>query len=322
MTRIRDMANFASDVPTAIGSAGQVLKVNAGATAYAWEAIGDTLPSGATAGKVLQRNAGNSAYEWGDGLPTGATAGQVLQRNAGNSAYVWGTIETGTALPVIPSNWLSPTNTYSTSGTWTKGSLADDDFLWAYLVGGGGKSEVSYNGSFTTQGGKGGGAVLVYGAASTLHNAVYTIGAGSTSALGASESKIVLADGRQFSTVGNSATFNVVSSVTPSTNLIAQPQVPSLVAIKDALTFSEVFAARNGQNTNYDANTTASGLVSTYAGNGGAGIGGGQGGTPSGSPFHGVVPGGGGGSVNGYYSNASQASRGNGAAGNLRVYHV
>jgi len=296
-TKARDFAEFASDVPTSIGSAGQVLKINAGATAYEWQAIGDTLPSG-------------------------ASAGQVLQRNAGNSAYVWGTIETGTALPVIPSNWLSPTNTYSSSGTWAKGSLADDDFVWAYLVGGGGKSEVSYNGSFTSAGGVGGGAVLVYGAASILNNAVYTIGAGSTTVIAASESKIVLADGRQFSTVGNSATFNVVSAVTASTSLVSQPQVPSLVAIKDALNFSEVFAARSGRATNYNSATTGGELVSTYGGNGGAGIGGGQGGTPAGSPFHGTVPGGGGGSVNGYYSNASQASRGNGAAGNLRVYHV
>ena len=88
MTITRKMADYAADVPTSIGSAGQVLKVNSGATAYEW---GDGLPSGAAAGQVLQRNAGNSAYEWADAsgggeatfTATGAiTAGNPVGFNA------------------------------------------------------------------------------------------------------------------------------------------------------------------------------------------------------------------------------------------------
>ena len=39
---------------------------------------------------------------------------------------------------VFPSDWSSPTATYTSSGTYSKGSLADDDYVWVYLVGGGG----------------------------------------------------------------------------------------------------------------------------------------------------------------------------------------
>lgn len=40
MTRARDFANFGSDAPTAIGTAGQALLVNSGATAYEWAEAG------------------------------------------------------------------------------------------------------------------------------------------------------------------------------------------------------------------------------------------------------------------------------------------
>jgi hypothetical protein len=223
-------------------------------------------------------------------------------------------------MPSVP-NWNSPTNTYTASGTWSKGSLADSAFVWAYIVGGGGKATTGSQGGFDTIGGKGGGALLVYMTAAILNNAAYVIGAANTGNV-ATESKITLADGRVFSTTSGPFGFNVVSAVTTTTNLLMQPQIPSIVTIKDSLNFSHVFKARDGRTTSYNANTTGDGAISTYAGNGGAGVGGGQGGTPTGSPFNGVVPGGGGGSVNGYYTAASEQSRGLGAAGNFRVYHV
>jgi hypothetical protein len=40
MTRAREFANFGSDAPTAIGTAGQALTVNSGATAYEWAEAG------------------------------------------------------------------------------------------------------------------------------------------------------------------------------------------------------------------------------------------------------------------------------------------
>jgi len=40
MTRARDFANFGSDAPSAIGTAGQALLVNSGATAYEWAEAG------------------------------------------------------------------------------------------------------------------------------------------------------------------------------------------------------------------------------------------------------------------------------------------
>jgi len=88
---------------------------------------------------------------------------------------------------VFPSDWSSPTATYTSSGTYSKGSLADDDYVWVYLVGGGGGGSKSA-GDNIFPGGVGGRAMLIYAQAGVLDGASYVVGAGAagkTSSTGA-----------------------------------------------------------------------------------------------------------------------------------------
>jgi hypothetical protein len=78
---------------------------------------------------------------------------------------------------VFPSDWSSPTATYTSSGTYSKGSLADDDYVWVYLVGGGGGGSKSA-GDNIYPGGVGGRAMLIYAQAGVLDGASYVVGAG------------------------------------------------------------------------------------------------------------------------------------------------
>ena len=78
---------------------------------------------------------------------------------------------------VFPSDWSSPTATYTSSGTYSKGSLADDDYVWIYLVGGGGGGSKSDNSDYF-QGGVGGRAMFVYAKAGVLDGGAYVVGAG------------------------------------------------------------------------------------------------------------------------------------------------
>jgi len=80
---------------------------------------------------------------------------------------------------VFPSDWASPTSTYTSSGVWSKGALSDDDYVWFYLIGGGGGGPGGGGGSTLeiAGGGEGGGAVLLYGKASVLDGCSYVVGA-------------------------------------------------------------------------------------------------------------------------------------------------
>jgi hypothetical protein len=77
----------------ALGTAGQVLKVNAGATAVEWGAGAGDVATDAiwdTAGDLVQATGANTAAK----LPIG-TAGQVLTVNAGATAAEWATASGG-----------------------------------------------------------------------------------------------------------------------------------------------------------------------------------------------------------------------------------
>ena len=94
---------------------------------------------------------------------------------------------TGFQKIVFPSNWASPTSNFTSSGTYSKGSLADDDYVWVYLVGGGGGGSKSA-GDNIFPGGVGGRAMLIYAKAGALNGATYVVGAGAagkTSSTGA-----------------------------------------------------------------------------------------------------------------------------------------
>lgn len=109
---------------------------------------------------------------------TVGTAGQLLQVNAGASAAAWATVTSAYSPPTIP-NWANPTNTYTSSGTWSKGSLADDAVVWIYLVGGG-------SGGWTAPDpvdfGAGGFCRIIVGTAKDFNGGAYVVGAGGSAA--------------------------------------------------------------------------------------------------------------------------------------------
>jgi len=322
-TKARDLAEFAADVPETLGTAGQALKINASRT----------------------------AYEWGDGLPSGAAAGQALLRNAGDTAYEWATISTGAADVVWPSSWASPTNTYSTSGTWSKGSLADTDLVWIYMVGGGQAGTADNQIGWNTQGGSGGLAMLLFGQAKVFDGGSYTIGAGQTfggSAGGNTTftlsstygSRVFSSNANPFGGFHNNPFIYVDGSVIATQSIetgsvtagMVSPAFFTLSPTSSAPSWSghvgngtirwnyadsgasSIFGggAGGGHSHTNDSSPAANATTrgsSLYAGDGGA----------SASGAAGVYPGGGGG---GYATNGGSPSGGNGANGNLRVYHV
>jgi len=137
----------------------------------------DGIATGATA-YVHPTGAGNQH------VPAAGAAGQLLQYASAGTA-TWATVSSGTADVSYPADWASPTSTYTTTGTWSKGSLADDDYVWFFLLnGGGGGASFSYSGSSSGPyyySAKSGNAVLLYGKASVFDGGTYTIGAGGAS---------------------------------------------------------------------------------------------------------------------------------------------
>jgi len=297
-TKARDLAEFAADVPETLGTAGQALKINAGAT-----------------------------------------------------AYEWGTIATGPSNVVWPSDLNSPTNTYTTSGTWSKGSLADDAYVWMYLVGGGGSGgRNTGNPAGYGYGGQGGGARLLYGKASTFDGASYTIGAGATppnayQGNASTSSSIALTSaqgGITYTTVTSAYGYGLIDVVMGGSDIAL---LNTITNIKSTLIAESSFSFLNsnpptgwtGINTDSqhswvsgeNMNTNRPGGNGIFGGGGGAGrtpsytysTGGGSlyagaGGTGGSSGGDGAVPGGGGG---GSWNNSEGGYGGN---GNLRVYHV
>ena len=160
----------------------------------------DGIATGATA-YVHPTGAGNQH------VPAAGAAGQLLQyASAGTAA--WATISSGESI-TFPSDWSSPTTTYTSSGTWSKGSLADDAYVWLYLVGGGGGGSMreNTNGTGASEGGNGGGAFFIYGQAGLLNGTAYVIGA-------AQAGRSVAGGGTRYNAVtGNSSTFTLPSSI-------------------------------------------------------------------------------------------------------------
>lgn len=130
---------------------------------------------GITRGSILYGNASGATAR----LPKGS-ANTVLTSNGTDISWV-----SSTALPVTNSNpdqvsfpdFASPTNTYTTSGTWSKGTLADTDYVWIYMVDGGGGGFVTNTPGYV-QGGIGGQAFLLYGQAQYFDGGAYVVGAG------------------------------------------------------------------------------------------------------------------------------------------------
>ena len=274
-------------------------------------------------------------------------AGTVLTSDGTDLSYT--TI--GSSNVVFPSNWASPTNTYTSSGTWSKGSLADDDYVWIYLLGsgGGGGSKDSSD----SNGGDGGSATLLYGQASVFNGGAYVIGAakagnvGGSGAYGSTTPNVSTftlssANGSLvFSTAGtsnttsdrvfevNSGSLDVISNTGDDWTLVSQTQSGSLFSSSSVLPSGVAYVYRavgkvySGSNLSAEHSLFAGGNGGAYKGNGAAtsspgtsefsGAGGAVGTTGA----NGSAPGGGGGGS----TNSSNAG-GTGAAGNVRVYHV
>ena len=287
-------------------------------------------------------------------IPAAGAAGQLLQyASAGTAA--WATISSGETI-TFPSDWSSPSATYTSSGTWSKGSLADDAYVWLYLLGGGGGGSMreNTNGTGVAEGGNGGAAFLLYGQAGTLNGTTYAIGA-------AQAGRSVSGGGQRYLAItGNVSTFTMPSSIggtvyTTSTGyqnstsgyvkFISAESVVDIIPLSAA---SEDFVLFNTPAYEFTDLGVPTGIRAVYglpnkvyhsgtndsencifgAGNGGrivssvtGGAGtsqfAGAGGVSATQGADGASPGGGGGGSQGGSNNG-----GAGAAGNLRQYNV
>ena len=223
----------------------------------------------------------------------------------------------GAADVAFPSNWASPTNTYTSSATWSKGSLDDDDYVWFFLLGGGGGGDVNTAGF-------GGSVRLIYATAGLLNGAAFVVGAGSAgvnsgAAAAGGQTILTLSSGNGSSvfatpTDDTNNILNVVTAPTPNvsgTYLNGGPDEAYGFSTKPLPSgYEKVFTGSYAEDVIFGgARGTATGQAastSLLSGNGGVNTGG-----------DGAAPGGGGAAGHG-----SGQIGGDGVAGNVRVYHV
>ena len=326
MTKARDLAGFATASSTT-STAAELNQLDA-----------------ITRGSILYGNASGATAR----LAKGA-AGTFLTSNGTDLSYA--AINTSDPAVVFP-NWASPTTTYTTSGTWSKGSLDDDDYVWFYLIGGGGGGGTYYNSqNQNAVGGNGGGALLLYGKAGLLNGGAYVIGAGAAGQAGTGGSP----NGTNSTFTLSSANGSLVFSTTVGDGdlfknaraaRVADSNLPTItVDVASNLTFTLgtepegwtnsvsgcPYHWNSGQGGDYAVgdNSIFSGAGGGGAYNnasrvGGGSLYGGQGGALTSSGENGSVPGGGGGGSTTYNasSNPASGSGGTGANGNMRQYNV
>lgn len=174
--KIRNEANSAwIEIATLDQSSNNVLSITTqgltlGATAITASGTEINLLNDLTRGSLIYGNASGVTSE----LVKGAAA-TVLTSDGTDIS--WAAAAGGGAGSVVfPSDWASPTNTYTSSGTWSKGSLADDDYVWIYLIGGGGGGG-SLQGSGIANGGNGGSPLFLYGQAQIFNGGSYAVAA-------------------------------------------------------------------------------------------------------------------------------------------------
>ena len=348
MTKARDLAGFASSSVTTTASDGLVLKgdgsstdvvIKNGANAtVATVADGTTNLAvvGAVTGALAQGaiQVGNSS---GVAAPLTKGAANTFLTSDGTD-LAWGTVSTATPTVVFPSNWASPTSTYNSSGTWSKGSLADDDYVWFYLLNSGGGGGITAE----ARGGFGGRAMLIYGTAGVLNGATYVVAAekaGQTSGVSGTvqnASSLTLTSGNgsiAFTPINITQADDVSGSSSRNLNLTVATAGTAGTYINAFL--AKTYSIQTGTlPSGYGQWTTANtangyfgddldcvfgGGVGEYLWNGGYPKGvslfSGDGGADDVNSGAGVFPGGGGSGVNG-------ANGGTGAAGQIRVYHV
>ena len=153
-----------------------------------------------TRGSILYGNASGVTARLAKG-----TAGTVLTSDGTDLSFA--SIAAGMSDVIFPSDWASPTNNYTSSGTWSKGSLSDDDYVWIYLLGSGGGGGARYTGvGDITNGGAGGYALLIYGQAKYFNGGAYVVGASKAGTnTGGSNNDYT-------GTPGNASTFTLTST--------------------------------------------------------------------------------------------------------------
>ena len=298
----------------------------------------DGIATGATA-YVHPTGAGNQH------VPAAGAAGQLLQyASAGTAA--WATVSSGVEV-TFPSDWSSPTNTYNSSGTWSKGSLSDDAYVWIYLLGGGGGGGAAVSGaSYRSNGAAGGQAIHIYGKAGVLDGAAYVVGAGGAGQSsthhpsGGGATTFTLTDtngGSVFTTSSQSGRFIATKGAKDTVNLASFNDFVAFANGGASFTFTDVLPTgvtrvftdagmtissyqelgrpfhtifSGGGGGGQTGSGTGVGNHSEFAGDGGDG-------STNSAAVQGAFPGGGGAG-----SKQGLSTGGNGAAGNVRVYHV
>jgi len=298
----------------------------------------DGIATGATA-YVHPTGSGNNH------VPAAGAAGQLLQYASAGTA-TWATISTGTPDVVFPSDWASPTASYTSSGTYSKGSLSDDDYVWVYILSGGGGGS-SRGGGGDSVGGSGGSSMFLYSKAGILDGATYVVAAGKAgsspnnnapSTANTSSFTLNSANGSdvftpQTSNDTTAARINSVMKLTKNAvSLTSYADFTHTAKEPDPYTWNDL-GLPSGMSHRYLApakqwygNTTADDCI-FGGGNGGAFYnttklhGGsqfaGNGGATASQGVAGTFPGGGGGG-----SQSASNSGGAGAAGIIRIYHV
>ena len=227
-----------------------------------------------------------------------------------------------------PPNWLSPTATVSSTGTWSKpGSIGNDDWVIFYLVGGGGGW-----GEYNSGGGGASGVVVAMKGSIIPSSVAMTIGAGApaiSKSVGGDTTMTIsgfvlrAAGGVTVVSAGTVAyppagVFSVPSDGTQigvalgsGTSATGGPALWSNGSDNPAIAAQgvSIFGGGSGGGTAFSSNVAAPGGASSYAGSGGNG--------GNLTPTSGGVPGGGaGGSA---YPLSTPTTTG--GAGNVRIYY-
>ena len=287
-------------------------------------------------------------------LAKGAS-GTVLTSDGTDLSFA--AVVSGYVAPTLP-DWANPDNTYTSSGTWSKGGLADDAVVWIYMVGGG---SGGWSSPDSRTNGSGGFCRIIVGTAADFNGGAYVIGAGGTAGAnggnpglggnGGNTTFTNAAGNRAWTAYGGNGTQDAETQASnTSSTYYGYPggeqvfagnigSYISLVGSGSALTgksgVSNVFnnlisgSVNSVQTSVFNGGTrptlndlnTAYARTSLFGGNAGVSQYLPSGGTTT-STTAGSVPGGMGGCARVANSNFSGAQPKAGGAGNVRVYHV
>jgi len=178
MTKARDLAGFSTGSITNTTADGLILKGDGSSTDVVIKnganATVATVADGTTdLSKVLARGSIDVGNASGVSAPLAkGAAGTVLTSDGTDLSFA--AVVSGYVAPTIP-NWSNPDNTYTSSGTWSKGGLADDAVVWIYMIGGGSGGHSSPD---DRPQGSGGFCRIIVGTAADFNGGAYVIGAG------------------------------------------------------------------------------------------------------------------------------------------------